>query len=123
GEGERGPARARQGGGDQPPVEQVARPEHRIQDDARREGRSPGRVEVRPHPLMPPLALGILGCANIARAFIRDVRPSPHVRVDAVASRNADNAAAFAAENGVARSHGSYEALLADPEIEAIYLP
>lgn len=70
-----------------------------------------------------PLRIGILGAANIARQFSRDVAPSPAVRVVAVASRNAENAAAFAAAQGIGRSHGGYEALLADPEIDAIYLP
>lgn len=71
----------------------------------------------------PPLRIGILGCANIAKQFTRDVRESDRVRVDAVASRNADTAAAYAAANGIARHHGSYEALLADPAIDAIYIP
>ena len=71
----------------------------------------------------PPLRIGILGCANIAKQFTRDVRESKKVSVDAVASRNADTAAAYAAANGIARHHGSYEALLADPAIDAIYIP
>lgn len=70
-----------------------------------------------------PLRIGVLGAANIAKQFIRDTRPSGQVQVVCVASRTADKAAAFAAEHGVARSHGSYEALLADPEVDAIYLP
>ncbi len=70
-----------------------------------------------------PLRIGILGCANIARQFTRDVRESGKVSVDAVASRNADTAAAYAAANGIGRHHGSYEALLADPAIDAIYIP
>ena len=70
-----------------------------------------------------PLRIGILGCANIARQFARDVRPSLKVRVEAVASRDAAKAAAFAKDIGVARSHGSYEALLADPQIDAVYIP
>ncbi len=70
-----------------------------------------------------PLRIGILGCANIAKQFTRDVQSSPAVRVVAAASRNADTAAAFAAAQGIARHHGSYEALLADPEVDAIYLP
>ena len=71
----------------------------------------------------PALRIGILGCARIARQFARDVAPSPAVRIVAVASRNADTAAAFAAAAGIARHHGSYEALLADAEVDAIYLP
>lgn len=70
-----------------------------------------------------PLNLGILGCANIARQFIRDVQASHLVRIVAVASRSAENAAAFARENGVGRSVGSYEALLADAGIDAVYIP
>jgi len=70
-----------------------------------------------------PLRIGILGCANIARQFARDVSPSPAVRIVAVASRQADKAAAFAAEFNIARHHASYEALLADAGVDAIYLP
>jgi predicted dehydrogenase len=71
----------------------------------------------------PPLRIGILGCANIARQFARDVAPSPMVDIVAVASRNADTAAAFASAQGIARSFGSYEALLSDPGVDAVYLP
>jgi predicted dehydrogenase len=70
-----------------------------------------------------PLRLGILGCANIARQFVRDAALSPALRIVAVASRRAETAAAFAADHGIARHHGSYEALLADAEVDAIYLP
>ena len=69
------------------------------------------------------LRLGILGCANIAHQFARDVAPSPAVRVVAVASRSADTAAGFAAEYGIARAHPSYDALLADRDVDAVYLP
>lgn len=69
------------------------------------------------------LRLGILGCARVARQFARDVAPSGQVRIEAVASRDAATAAAFAQAQGIARYHGSYEALLADPAVEAIYLP
>ena len=69
------------------------------------------------------LAIGVLGCANIARQFTRDVQGSPVVRVAAVGSRNAGTAAAFAAAQGIERHHGSYEALLADPSVDAVYLP
>jgi predicted dehydrogenase len=70
-----------------------------------------------------PLRIGVLGCANIARQFSRDVAASPAVHVVAVASRNEETAAAFAAAQGIGRHHGSYEALLADAEVDAIYLP
>ncbi|MDP3082171.1 MAG: Gfo/Idh/MocA family oxidoreductase, partial [Rubrivivax sp.] len=70
-----------------------------------------------------PLRLGILGTARIAQGFVDGVRDSPAVRVDAVASRDGARAADFAARHGIARAHGSYEALLADPGIDAVYNP
>jgi predicted dehydrogenase len=70
-----------------------------------------------------PLAIGVLGCANIARQFTRDVEASANVRVVAVGSRNAGAAAAFAVAQGIGRHHGSYEALLADPAVDAVYVP
>lgn len=70
-----------------------------------------------------PLRFGVLGAANIARAFIAGVAPSTQVTVAAVASRDPARAEAFARETGVPRFHGSYKALLADSEIDAFYIP
>jgi xylose dehydrogenase (NAD/NADP) len=70
-----------------------------------------------------PLRYGILGAANIARQFTRGVAGSKLAEVAAVASRGADKAAAFAAELSIPRHHASYEALLADQTIEAVYIP
>jgi predicted dehydrogenase len=70
-----------------------------------------------------PLRLGVLGAAKIARSFIEAVRPSSKVVVAAVASRDAERAAVFARDTGVPSVHASYEALLADPAIEAVYVP
>ncbi len=70
-----------------------------------------------------PLRIGVLGAANIARAFITALRGSTKVDICAVASRNAEKAAAFCKENGIAHSFGSYEAMLADSSIEAVYNP
>jgi predicted dehydrogenase len=70
-----------------------------------------------------PLRIGVLGGAKIARQFCRDVAPSTAVRVVAVGSRSDASAQAFAEAQGIPRWHGSYEALLADPEVDAIYLP
>jgi len=71
----------------------------------------------------PPLRIGILGAANIARSFVAGVKPSERVTVSAVASRDAEKARAFAREFSVARHFGSYETLLADREIDAVYIP
>jgi len=70
-----------------------------------------------------PLRLGILGCANIAKQFARDVAGEPSVSIVAVASRQADKAQAFATQFGIATAHDSYEALLADPQVDAVYIP
>ncbi len=70
-----------------------------------------------------PVRIGVLGAAAIARDFIKGVKPSSVVRVTAVASRSAEKAAAFAKGNGLERSFGSYDAMLADKDIDAIYNP
>lgn len=70
-----------------------------------------------------PLRIGILGTANIARAFVKGVQPSSRVKVVGVASRDGSKAERFASEVGAPRSYNSYEALLADSEIDAIYNP
>ena len=77
-------------------------------------------MSTSPHP---PLRIGILGCASIARQFARDVAPSALARIDAVASRDLAKAQAFAANFGIARAHAGYEALLDDDGLDAIYVP
>jgi predicted dehydrogenase len=70
-----------------------------------------------------PLRIGILGCANIAKQFARDVADSLLVTMQAVASRDLSKAQHFAQTFGIAHAHGSYEALLADTTLDAIYIP
>lgn len=70
-----------------------------------------------------PVRLGILGTAKIAHGFADGVAGSDSVRIDAVASRSSDSAAAFAAQHGIPRAHGSYEALLDDRQLDAVYIP
>ncbi len=65
---------------------------------------------------------GILGPGAIATRFVNDLRHCPQARLAAVASRDADKAAHFAARHGFAGSHGSYEALLADPAVDVVYI-
>lgn len=71
-----------------------------------------------------PLRWGILSTGRIAGTFARGVRGSKSGRVVAVGSRNAEGAARFAAEHAIepAHAHGNYEDLLADPEVEAVYI-
>jgi D-xylose 1-dehydrogenase (NADP+, D-xylono-1,5-lactone-forming) len=69
------------------------------------------------------MRIGILSTANIARSFVSGVRPSKQVTVVAVASREPDKARQFAQQNAIPRHLGSYEALLADEAIDAVYNP
>jgi len=71
-----------------------------------------------------PVQWGILSTANIGREhLINAIRESVDGEVAAVASRDADKARAFAEEMNIPRALDSYEALLADPAIDAIYIP
>ena len=70
-----------------------------------------------------PLRWGILGTARINRMLIPPLRVSPDNRLVAVASRDLARGEAYAREWEIGRVHGSYEALLADPEIDAVYIP
>lgn len=71
----------------------------------------------------PPLRLGVLGAAKIARLFVDAVRPSAKIAVAAIASRDATRAAEFARDLRIPHVHPSYEALLDDASIEAVYVP
>jgi D-xylose 1-dehydrogenase (NADP+, D-xylono-1,5-lactone-forming) len=70
-----------------------------------------------------PLRIGILGTANIARAFVQGVSASKRVAISAVASRDSARARTFAEEFAIRRHFGSYEALLADGDTDAVYIP
>jgi len=70
----------------------------------------------------PPLNWGILAPGGIARQFASAARLSTRQRIVAVGSRSIDNARAFAADFGVTSAYGSYEALVADPTVEAVYV-
>ena len=65
---------------------------------------------------------GILSTADINRKVIPGARASDKVDLVAVASRDQARADAYAREWEIPRAYGSYEALLADPEVEAIYI-
>ncbi len=75
-------------------------------------------------PSVDPVRWGILGAANIGvKKVIPAMQRGVRSRVVAIASRDLAKAQAAASELGIARAYGSYEKLLADPEIEAIYNP
>ncbi|MGI8888482.1 MAG: Gfo/Idh/MocA family protein [Nocardioidaceae bacterium] len=64
---------------------------------------------------------GILATGGIARLFTRDLLAHGH-RVTAVGSRSADSARAFAGDFGIATAHGSYDDLVADPDVDVVYV-
>jgi D-xylose 1-dehydrogenase (NADP+, D-xylono-1,5-lactone-forming) len=68
------------------------------------------------------MRLGLLSTANINRAILAGAAKTGQVDVVAVASRDAGRADAYAAEHGIVTAHGSYDALLADPDVEAVYI-
>ena len=73
---------------------------------------------------MEPMNWGVLSTANIGTAtVIPALQQSELCTVTAIASRDRSRADQAAAALGIQTAHGSYEALLADPSIEAVYIP
>ena len=73
---------------------------------------------------MEELRWGIMSTADIGRRkVVPAIQRARRTRVVAVASREPGRATEYAAALGIARTHGSYEALLADPEVDAVYIP
>jgi predicted dehydrogenase len=73
---------------------------------------------------MKPVRWGVLSTARIGiEKVVPAMRASASVDLAAIASRSLPAAAAAAARLGIPTAHGSYEALLADPSIEAVYIP
>jgi len=68
------------------------------------------------------LAWGIIGTGGIARTFAQGLAKSRTGKLVAVGSRQQATADTFAKEFGSIRAHGSYEKLLADPEVQAVYI-
>jgi predicted dehydrogenase len=70
------------------------------------------------------LRIGVLGAARIApNALIKPAREVPEVAVTAVAARDAVRAKAFAARHDIPVVHDGYAALVADPDVDAVYIP
>jgi len=70
-----------------------------------------------------PVRWGILSTAHINEKVLAGVSGSETVEVVAVGSRSGGRAREFASVHGIPRAHSSYEELLADPEVEAVYIP
>jgi len=68
------------------------------------------------------MRLGLLSTAKINDAILTGARESDSVEVVAVASRDTARALAYAQEHGIPKAHGSYDALLEDPDVDAVYV-
>ncbi len=64
----------------------------------------------------------VLGCGKIARKFSNDLKLLPNARLYAAAARDLPKAAEFAADLGYEKAYGSYEEMLADPEVDIVYV-
>ena len=69
-----------------------------------------------------PVRWGFLSTARINSRLLAAAEKTERARVVAVASRDAGRAEAYAAEHGIPRAHGSYERLLEDPDVDAVYV-
>jgi predicted dehydrogenase len=65
---------------------------------------------------------GILATGGIATSFADDLKLLPGAELAAVGSRSIESARRFAAAHGIARAHGSWAELAADPEVDAVYV-
>ena len=72
---------------------------------------------------MEPVRWGILSTADINNKLLAGAAESPDVEVVAVGSRELARAEQFAQRHGILQAYGSYDELLADPAVEAVYIP
>ena len=73
--------------------------------------------------MTPLVRIGILGTARIAKTVIPQIAASEHADVVAVGSRSLAKAQQFAGELGIETAYGSYDALLTDANVDAVYIP
>lgn len=69
-----------------------------------------------------PVRWGLLACGNIANKFAKAVNETEGNVLHAVAARELDSAQAFAAKHGAGRAYGDYQTMLADSEVDAVYI-
>ncbi|MBO0702023.1 MAG: Gfo/Idh/MocA family oxidoreductase [Candidatus Dormibacteraeota bacterium] len=88
----------------------------------------PGLPSTLPSPRTPPpidapsLRWGVMAPGGIATDFVAAVQRHTTQRVVAAGSRSLERAQAFCREHHLERAHGSYEALAADPDVDAVYV-
>ena len=66
---------------------------------------------------------GIVGTADIATKVSKAIQRAKNAELLAIGSRSSERAEKWAMEHGASRSYGSYEALLDDPDVAAVYIP
>ena len=71
---------------------------------------------------METFRFGIMGAAKIGAKFCDAVRRTPGAEVLAVSSKSQERAEGFAQANGVPKAYGDYRRMLADPEIDGVYI-
>lgn len=71
---------------------------------------------------MSKIRWGIVGAGRIAHTFAKDMSATSHGVLQSVAARSGDAAREFADQYGAPNSHGGYEGLYADPEVDAVYV-
>lgn len=69
------------------------------------------------------LKMGIMGTANVSRSFTEVLKGSSIIKITAIASRSLEKAQSFAQEFGIEKAYASYQELLDDPQIDAVYIP
>ncbi len=82
----------------------------------------PGPARATPLPPDRPVRWGILAAGKIAGGFASNLALLPDAEVVAVGARRQESADAFAAAHGVRRAYAGYEALVADPEVDVVYV-
>jgi predicted dehydrogenase len=73
-------------------------------------------------PANPTVRWGLISTARINRKILAGAAESDRVEILAVAAREHARAEAYAREHGIERAYGGYDALLSDPDIEAVYI-
>ena len=71
---------------------------------------------------MEKIKMALLGAGHIAATMAETIKDIPEVEAYAVASRNLEKAQAFAEKNNITKAYGSYEEMLADPQVQLVYI-
>ncbi|MGA9746074.1 MAG: Gfo/Idh/MocA family oxidoreductase [Nocardioides sp.] len=82
----------------------------------------PGPTRAVPLPPDRPVRWGILAAGKIAAGFASNLALIPDAQISAVGARRQESADAFAAEHGAARAYAGYEELVADPDVDVVYV-